>query len=227
MTTKLQALIISALILLFAALPASAAMIFENEDIKYELLNGPSMYGGNPTLIGTSLVFTFDEDYRAEQSGNNPPDNVFETLNFKVTILNEALILGGVNVNEGGDWKITGGTSVSYDLGTVVTEFSGPNAGMPQQENSGNTEGAILPSATAWTASTSHELSGEGTMFLLSVENNLSANSAGMLNNAWIDKKFISITTVTTPVPVPAAVWMFGSVLATLGLFRRKEQAKA
>ena len=36
----------------------------------------------------------------------------------------------------------------------------------------------------------------------------------------------IKITAVQ-PVPVPAAVWLFGSVLATLGLFRRETQAEA
>ena len=74
----INAVTFTALLMLFVAMPASAAMIFENEDIKYELLNGPSQYGGNPTLINNTLVFMFDEAYRAEQSGNNAPVNKFE-----------------------------------------------------------------------------------------------------------------------------------------------------
>ncbi|MFM8330570.1 MAG: VPLPA-CTERM sorting domain-containing protein [Candidatus Methylumidiphilus sp.] len=43
--------------------------------------------------------------------------------------------------------------------------------------------------------------------------------------NTGVDNYKLTITTSTTPVPVPAAVWLFGSALAGVGVFGRRKKS--
>ena len=53
----------------------------------------------------------------------------------------------------------------------------------------------------------------------LNIQNTLQAYTDANGESAWIQKK---ITLVVSEVPVPAAVWLFGSALAGLGWMRRR-----
>ena len=54
----------------------------------------------------------------------------------------------------------------------------------------------------------------------LSIQNDLSAFTDASGERAWIEKKLV--LNITTVVPVPAAVWLFGSALGVVGLIRRR-----
>jgi hypothetical protein len=55
----------------------------------------------------------------------------------------------------------------------------------------------------------------------LSMQNTLTAIADDPADSAWIQKKL----TFTATVPVPAAVWLFGSGLGLLGWLRRRQTA--
>ena len=54
------------------------------------------------------------------------------------------------------------------------------------------------------------------------IQNNLSATTLNNGEQAWIEKKAAGVGLIVNPVPVPAAVWLFGSALALLGWIRRR-----
>ena len=59
----------------------------------------------------------------------------------------------------------------------------------------------------------------------MSINNILTASTSSSGESAFIDKDVIAGTTMTvetTPIPVPAAVWLFGSALGLLGWVRRR-----
>ena len=62
---------------------------------------------------------------------------------------------------------------------------------------------------------------GSDTDVSIDVTNTLTADTSATGEFALVQKKLGAVQIEITAVPVPAAVWLFGSVLATLGLFRR------
>ena len=222
MTTKLHTLLFSALILFFVALPASAVMMegpmdgFDDyligDNVRYDFQT--SLFG-TPTIDGDTLMFT-PSDFDATAVGPGSAEEG-ETFLIKITSLN-GLALDTVNIAESGDYQIINGmymgTSVTWALGTFI---DGVNPILSDDTTS-------APGFNTWGTEHTHEdLAAESV--ILTVQNQLFATASSVGSFAKIEKKNLDIT--TTVVPVPAAVWMFGSVLATLGLFRRKAQAEA
>jgi len=80
-----------------------------------------------------------------------------------------------------------------------------------------NTSGAAGINAIVWDLSGFNETTGEGTI----LANVALTTQTG--NNATV----ITGTYTLNAVPVPAAVWMFGSALGVMGLVRRRRQARA
>ncbi len=58
----------------------------------------------------------------------------------------------------------------------------------------------------------------------ITIQNTIRAFTDALAEDAFIQKKFtlVAITTQPAPVPVPAAVWLFGSSLGLLGWLRRR-----
>lgn len=75
-------------------------------------------------------------------------------------------------------------------------------------------------STTGWTASASAALSGDSAT--VKVQNILLAGLTGGLEAAFIEKKLVEIAVDTTFVPIPAAVWLFGSALFGLTMVGRR-----
>ncbi|MBS3964002.1 MAG: PEP-CTERM sorting domain-containing protein [Methylomonas sp.] len=79
---------------------------------------------------------------------------------------------------------------------------------------------------TPWTSSQSVGLAPFQTSATAKVENLLLAGSMGApFDKAFIEKKLISVSGFTTPVPVPSAIWLFGSALTGIVIARRKKTA--
>ena len=60
----------------------------------------------------------------------------------------------------------------------------------------------------------------ERVKLILQIQNNLAATTGANGEQAWIQKKQGGIG--ISVVPVPAAVWLFGSALGALGWLRRR-----
>ena len=220
MTTKLHALVLSVLLLIFTAAPASAFTVdgmAMTDDVLFEWdykTVGADLLYGNPTIIDGSLVFLPSTFVAKDPGGFSSPDQVNGVVDIRITA--KEGFLQSLNVKENGDAIITTGMNTSgsatWALGTFINGFSGILTF------------DTLTETSLWSTEHDRDLSEDAPVSLiLTVENTLVANH-NVDGTALIQKKGIIIT--TTAVPVPAAVWMFGSVLATLGLFRRQAKAK-
>ncbi len=61
------------------------------------------------------------------------------------------------------------------------------------------------------------------TSILFQIQNNLTANTTASGETAFIQKKNVPIQISVATIPVPAAVWLFGSALVGLALFKRRQ----
>ena len=60
------------------------------------------------------------------------------------------------------------------------------------------------------------------TSILFQIQNNLTANTTASGETAFIQKKSVPIQISVATIPVPAAIWLFGSALVGLAILKRK-----
>lgn len=221
---KTSALIASAALAFMAvAGSATAATVTTcGPNICYEYDNAQAgiLKFGTPNLVGDTMQF-LPVNFRAESSNGAGFDVDSATFVFnRVYSVSGAEIIS-ITAAESGDYRIIGGGTVDVDL--YLQAASNVNAldlaiNTSNFAASGDSGGiqlwtlndAVAPAALF--ASIANDMA-------LTVQNTLTAftGSAGQL--AWIQKKLILEVAV---VPVPAAVWLFGSALALLGVARRR-----
>jgi len=195
----------------------------------YMGLFGQVQYSGD-------TVFVTPTDFRAESTGIGT-DIATETGTMQI-IAKDGFVLDGINVGETGDYKMSpGDTSVAVDgylrvfdwfdavpvFGTEEETFLSSTTDFTQQ----GTANPVL-----WNASGSFDLTTttwDGRDHVgLTLQNTLTATSSAEGEFAWIQKKAVGseiiVTTTPSEIPVPAAVWLFGSgLLGLLGIARRKK----
>ena len=177
-------------------------------------------YYGALSVVGDSIFATPDSIIAQATNGGS------DTLTLPATVVTVVAHAGyeftSATVGLEGDYTVTGaGASVSINNTLVVSETGAPaNNVSPTMVNSGfgNTGGphnwlsvgtADLTS-TMWDGVTSIDLSLSSILMAITT-------SSG--ESAQIQEKFTASSVVaieTTPVPVPAAVWLMGSGLLTL-----------
>ena len=219
---KIQKLALSILMLVAISLPASAAIVSIDNGLIQYTYDDSSLFG-TAILDGNDLVFN-DIDYFAALSVNGMgADLVSETLDIKITLLSDDLTVPQLYISEQGDYVLRGGTTTGANLQTRINGGDIMNDTFTGDTTTGGDNG--LPPEN-WSLSTLHNvnLDGEGSMLTLTIEDILTAISGEDGDIAFIEKKSPLRISV---VPVPAAVWLFGSVLATLGLFRKRAEATA
>lgn len=198
---------------------------------EYDNTQGAVAYFGLPTLIGDTMRF-LPANFRAESLNTQGVVSTSSTWLFTRVYSVSGAELSAVMVTERGDYSITGDTggapdTVSANLFIQVAnnaslEFvvdiknfsaSGNTASPPQLWSLSNTP--ISPESV-FTAIAND--------VAVLIQNTLTASSDQLGGNAWIQKKFILDITAVSPtvVPVPAAVWLFGSAFGVLTLLRRR-----
>ncbi len=226
---KSSALLAStALALAALSAPASAALVTVcGPTICYEYDDAQPGIGkfGSPNLIGDAMQF-LPVDFRAE-SANGAGFNV-DSATF---LFNRVYSLSGadivsVMVSESGDYRIINGGFVDVDL--FLQAASNVNAfdftvDLNNFAASGPSGGAQLWSLGA-SVSPAAVFTSLANDMAVTVQNTLTAFTGNTGELAWIQKKLILEVAV---VPVPAAVWLFGSGLALLGFARRRQQLAA
>lgn len=184
-------------------------------------VNDDSLFG-TPTLVGDKLVFA--PTAFQVQSENTGSLEVAETV-IKVTIeaLNGAKSIAGIKVSENGNYILGGDGKIRANARLDV--FSLSQAGQSTGANVLNT--GIQSGATTgsdWSLQGQVPLAwGNDSGVALSLENTLLALAGKNTGDfAFIAKQGATIEVVASEVPVPAAVWLFGSALVGLGLRKSK-----
>jgi len=222
--TRLMALAL----LLFAATANAATVTVNGDNVKFTY-DDSSLYG-TATVIGNTIFFT-PTTFKAESLNTTGLVQTSESLGVTIEALAAELVISGVQLLENGDYQMSGsGTSVSAVGGlTIDSQTSAYSDSQSFNAGALTTAGAL----TAWSAGTSIDLGDTAgwdtdTKVIMTLDNTLSAESLNFGGQAFIEKKFegtaigISIDMTPSVVPVPAAVWLFGSALGLLGWVRFK-----
>lgn len=225
-------LVISALVILPGAGPAEAYVLHGNfSGTSMDFLNvtettnspgDPEILYGSPTVAGDRLLF-FPTAY-ASSSADGSADTTSGTLQIMLQA-KPGYFIETVRIAEFGDYSLTGsgdaqaqisGYLAVTDLKTFQTAEDFHSALFQSSPASG-------PITLSWEI----DYTGLGvTAAMLTFNNNLQTSSAAG-TAAFIQKKSVLSNAVqvefyTAPVPVPAAIWLFGSALGPLCWLRRR-----
>ncbi len=223
-------LAIASLILASSTANAATVTLF-GDDVSFTF-DDSTLYGSG-SVIGNTIFF-FPTAFRAESTDGSPAtDSVSETLSIQVDALTSGFSMSTMTISEDGDYRVDGAdASVTANGFFRATSLTTLCSGPPCQDEILLDAGS-LPSTGAttalWSMGGSINLGdtpgwGSDTSVNLTIQNNLSATTLASGEIAWIQKKFS--VTVPTVIPVPAAVWLFGSgLLGLLGIARRKKTA--
>ena len=185
---------------------------------------------GTPSVSGDT-IFVTPTDFLALSENTTGSVPVTGTGTIQV-VAKPGYVLDGINFGEVGDYRMTpGATSVDVDPYLRVFDWANPIFG---------TEDTLFVPVTGdltikdgnlhnWSAAGGFDLTTptwDGINHVgLTLQNTLEAVSLAAGESALIQKKAIgsSVDVSTSPVPVPAALWLFGSgLLGLVGVARRR-----
>lgn len=179
---------------------------------------------GDPVLVGNDLLFTLGDPspFRAESVDGTATDGANATL-----IIDRVYTVGGqgilsISVSEAGDWEITQGGAVAADLyvqGISLANVSDIAIDIASVDADGDSGGLQLWDALA-ELSPSDDFAGPSNELRLTIQDSLAAFTGAGGDRAFIEKKVVTV--VTSIIPVPPALWLFGSALGLLGWVRRR-----
>lgn len=221
---------VTVLLSIFSA-SASAAVVY-GDDVKFTY-DDSTLYGSAFT-VGNSIIFQ-PTNFRAESTNGSPATvTTSETLNITVEVITAGYEITDFALAESGDYFLDGaGTEVKAG-GRLQVSSGTKLCGYLQQCIASETFDAtgltVQNLTTDWSVGTSIDLAtvanwGADTEVMAQIQNNLSATSLDVGEQAWIQKKSQFVGLEVTIVPLPAAVWMFLSALGLTGLFRSRRRA--
>ena len=239
-------LFVSGLLCGLLSAQASAAMVtlygtdvsFTFDDMALGLYGGPTSgvpYGGSaPIVVGNSLIFQ-PTDFKAESlNGNGGAGAVTanQTLIIDVAATTPGFDITSVIMAEDGDYRqdgIDASVTASMRLGVTSTTtpcglFACKDATITNVGGFGDTG----VNTVGWSGSATVDLAdtagwGSDSAVQVSFQNNLSATTLSNGETASIQKKLGGVGLYVNQVPVPAAVWLFGSgLIGLVGVARRK-----
>jgi hypothetical protein len=195
----------------------------------YDPLQAAASAFGTPTLLGDSMRF-IPPSFRAESLNGVGTVTTSATWLFDNVYSVGGGEIGSVLITEAGDFSITGDSSgaadtVGVNLFTQVANNASAEVATDVKNfsASGNTASPPEPWALISTAiNPSTAFAAVASNVAVSIQNTLSATTDELGGAAWIQKKFVVEIGTVAPVPVPAAVWLFGSAFGVLTLVRRR-----
>ena len=188
----------------------------------------------NPQVIGNSLIL-FPDNFRAESLNGAGAISASDAINITVQAITPGFEITSVALAESGDYLTNGtGASVSASMrieATSLTSF----CGFPITCNDSTitdlagTFGDTGGVTTNWSGSATVDLGdtagwGSDTQLNVNLQNNLIATTLANGETAWIQKKLGGVGLVVNPIPVPAAIWLFGSGLLGLAATARRKR---
>lgn len=175
---------------------------------------------GTETVAGDSISFAPSLFAFAFANSGNPSGGVTGSIaqggvQLQITALGNNRITS-VTYTEGGEYTITGPSGLVVATGFV--RVGGAETGFVPFVGSGTTTTTSWPdiSVTASLPSVQSVLVDVSNILVAYVSNPLSNDSAA------IEKLTAGIEVTTQVVPIPPAVWLFGSALLGVGMLRRR-----
>jgi hypothetical protein len=217
-------LAVTSLLLAFSSQAATITQFGTDVSYTYD----DSTAYGTGVVLGNAIFFT-PSAFLAESLDGAGLATTTATLNIDVSATTSGFSMASFSLFEDGDYRLKGsGASVAADGFFRATSLSTTCGAPPCQTTALFDAGTLSDtggSLALWNMGDSLNLAsvagwGSDTDVKLTIQNNLTAETLASGEIAFIQKKF----SVTIPqVPVPAAVWLFGSGLIGLaGLARRK-----
>jgi len=192
---------------------------------------------GTPFVTGNDIYFK-PTVFKAKSTNGKGTNSTDATINVVITP-NKGMALTSIATSERGDYKLNGGGS-SVDVGGEILAFDTSNPFTVHDEAFITSPSDLTINDNAfhkWSAGASIDLTGamwkNTSAINLTIENVLGATTTGFPSMAFIQKKFagaaISVGVVPpASVPVPAALWLFGSgLLGLIGVARREQRTIA
>ncbi len=223
------------------SISANAAMVtLTGTDVQFTF-DDASLFG-SASVVGNSLIFT-PASFSASSSNGAGAVQTTDTLNIDVQAITAGFNLTSFSLAELGDYNVSGATnngnvatgvnaSARLQVTSLTTNCSGGLfGGFPCLDSAIANTGPLADTGGAsvnWSLSTSVDLAatagwGGDTHVTAQLQNNLTATTLSAGENAFIQKKAGGIVLTVNPVPVPAAVWLFGTgLLGLAGVARRK-----
>ena len=193
---------------------------------------------GSLTVSGDN-IFANPTDFKATSNDGAGTVQVSGTGTIQV-IAKPGYVLDGINVGEVGDYRMSqttgGSTSVDVDGWLRVFDWFDATPVFGTEETTYLTIAGDLTIADgnnhSWTGSGGFDLTTakwDGRDHVgLTLQNTLTAFSSAVGDQAMIQKKAvgseITVSIETTPVPLPAAAWLFGSGLLGLARIARRRR---
>jgi len=210
---------------LFIASPINAATVTKiGTDVNFTY-DDATLYGAG-WVVGNKLFF-LPTDFENESTDGSNPGVVTDTLNILVSQnTNTSFFIDSIEVAESGDYLLNGaGSSVAASLFTSVTSLTiGASPTNTVLEQTGTINSPQDGSTNLWNLTNTNDWAWENeTSILFQIQNNLTANTTASGETAFIQKKNVPIQISVATIPVPAAVWLFGSALVGLALFKRRQ----
>lgn len=217
---------------LCVAVPGHAAIVTVNgADVSFTF-DDATLFGTG-IAVGNSLFFQ-PTTFKAQSLNGAGVVSTSATLNITVTAITSGYVIQDVAMQELGDYQISGaGASVTAAGRLQVTSQTTLCGFFPcldaQLFNATGltTQGPL----TNWSGGTNVDLNsiagwGSDTNVIAQMQNNLTATTLAVGESAMIQKKFggVGLIVNPVPVPVPAAVWFFGTgLLGLMGLAKRRK----
>ena len=213
-------------VLALCSLSANAAIVtLYGDDVSFTF-DDSTLYGTG-IVVGNSIFFQ-PTNFKAESNNGEGTVTAATTLNITVEATTANYTITDAIFAETGDYQLSSGdTSVSASGRLQLTSQTTSCGIFPCTDAEiFNVAGLDTVGATTdWTGGTSISLADtvgwvEDTKMIMQIQNNLSATTLNNGESAWIQKKQGGVG--LSVVPVPAAVWLFGSALGMLGWMRRR-----
>lgn len=220
-------------------LPANAAPVtLCGTSICYEYDNdvlvnpGISAYGAPALLSGDTLKFV-PSNFNADSDYGSPipsPTRV-EVFKFTRVYTTNGGEVASISVTESGDYQIIGEGFVNVNMrlqsvdnvddGMATPGFAEVTNPQFNWNTTTPTGGPLVNWSLTGTVTPAALFSDLATDIDFSIQNTLQAFATSP-NYAFVQKKLSLTVTAVSTIPVPAAVWLFGSSLGLLGWLRRR-----